>query len=135
MYCSRFAAFNYDAFRRVTVYKPGALRRIAFHYGLTRRTRSEREYKKAGHGREASFWTDARRPVPRLWIRSAEVRGERRLENGNTTTRSFIRVKAICDTRTTCKAKRQGYATKEKPAALRHCLSANVAGLLADAKT
>ena len=23
-------------------------------------------------------WTDARRPVPRLWIRSAEVRGERR---------------------------------------------------------
>ena len=31
-------------------------------------------------------WTDARRPVPRLWIRSAEVRGERRWENGNTTT-------------------------------------------------
>ena len=29
---------------------------------------------------------DARRPVPRLWIRSAEVRGERRKENGNTTT-------------------------------------------------
>ena len=24
------------------------------------------------------LWTDARRPVPRLWIRSAEVRGERR---------------------------------------------------------
>ena len=23
-------------------------------------------------------WTDARRPVPRLWIRFAEVRGERR---------------------------------------------------------
>ena len=23
-------------------------------------------------------WTDARRPAPRLWIRSAEVRGERR---------------------------------------------------------
>ena len=23
-------------------------------------------------------WMDARRPVPRLWIRSAEVRGERR---------------------------------------------------------
>ena len=26
----------------------------------------------------AHLWTDARRPVPRLWIRSAEVRGERR---------------------------------------------------------
>ena len=31
-------------------------------------------------------WTDARRPVPRLWIRSAEERGERRYENRNTTT-------------------------------------------------
>ena len=39
-------------------------------------------------------WTDARRPVPRLWIRSAEVRGVgvgvggqgRRYKNGNTTT-------------------------------------------------
>ena len=31
-------------------------------------------------------WMDARRPVPRLWIRSAEERGERRYENGNTTT-------------------------------------------------
>ena len=31
---------------------------------------------------------DARRPVPRLWIRSAEERGERRYENGNTTTTS-----------------------------------------------
>ena len=26
------------------------------------------------------------RPVPRQWIRSAEVRGDRRLEKGNTTT-------------------------------------------------
>ena len=33
-----------------------------------------------------SLWTDARRPVPRLWIRSAEERGQRRYENGNTTT-------------------------------------------------
>ena len=31
-------------------------------------------------------WTDARRPVPRLWIRSAEERGEHRYENRNTTT-------------------------------------------------
>ena len=37
-------------------------------------------------------WTDARRPVPRLWIRSAEVQGRgggaggRRSDNGNTTT-------------------------------------------------
>ena len=29
-------------------------------------------------GRHGVSWTDARRPVPRLWIRSAEVRGERR---------------------------------------------------------
>ena len=28
-------------------------------------------------------WTDARRLVPRLWIRSAEVRGERRREHNN----------------------------------------------------
>ena len=27
--------------------------------------------------------TDARRPVLRSWIRSAEVRGERRYDNGN----------------------------------------------------
>ena len=134
---SRFAAFNYDASRRVTVYRPGALRRIAFHYGLTRRMRSRKEYKKAGQGREDSTWTDARRPVPRLWICSAEVQGERRYENGNTTTtRSFIRVRAIYDTRTICKAKRQGYATtKEKPAALSHYLSVTVAGLLAHGKT
>ena len=32
---------------------------------------------------------NARRPVPRLWIRSAEERGERRYENGNTTTKSI----------------------------------------------
>ena len=43
MYGSRFAAS-----RRVTVYRPGAVRRIAFHYGLTRRTRSGKEYKKPG---------------------------------------------------------------------------------------
>ena len=35
------------------------------------------------------IWTDARRPAPRPWIRSAEVRVERRYENGNTTT-TFI---------------------------------------------
>ena len=35
-------------------------------------------------------WTDARRPVPRLWIRSAEERGERRYENWNTTTTTYI---------------------------------------------
>ena len=29
-------------------------------------------------------------PVPRLWIRSAEVRGERRKENGNTTTMRVV---------------------------------------------
>ena len=28
------------------------------------------------------LWTHARRPVPRPWIRSAEVRGERRYEKG-----------------------------------------------------
>ena len=34
--------------------------------------------------------TDARRPVTRLWIRSAEVRGqERHWENGNTTTTCY----------------------------------------------
>ena len=48
MYGSRFAAFNYDAFRRVTVDRPGALRRIACYYGLTRHTRTGREYKKPG---------------------------------------------------------------------------------------
>ena len=32
------------------------------------------------------YWTDARRPIPRLWIRSAKVRGERHQENRNTTT-------------------------------------------------
>ena len=37
------------------------------------------------------MWTDARRPVPRLWIRSAEERGERRYENRNTTTTT------VCD--------------------------------------
>ena len=38
----------------------------------------------------STIWTDARRPVPRLWIRSAEVRGERRQENGNTTTNNIV---------------------------------------------
>ena len=36
--------------------------------------------------KKKKMWTDARRPVPRLWIRSAEERGERRYENRNTTT-------------------------------------------------
>ena len=36
------------------------------------------------------LWTDARRPVPRLWIRSAEERGERRYENRNTTTKCHV---------------------------------------------
>ena len=35
-------------------------------------------------------WTDARRPVPRLWIRSAEERGERRYENWNTTQQQVL---------------------------------------------
>ena len=34
----------------------------------------------------AKIWTDARRPVPRPGTRSAEIRRERRYENGNTTT-------------------------------------------------
>ena len=55
MYGSRFAAFKYNASRRVTVYRAGALRRIACQYDLTRRTRSGREYKKAGLCREASL--------------------------------------------------------------------------------
>ena len=48
------------------------------------------KYKTSGHFKRAESWTDARRPVPRLWIRSAEERGERRYENGNTTTTSRI---------------------------------------------
>ena len=45
-----------------------------------------RKYKAKGWVGKVGEWTDARRPVPRLWIRSAEERGERRYENRNTTT-------------------------------------------------
>ena len=34
--------------------------------------------------------TGGRRPIPWPWIRSAEVRGERRYENGNTTTETGV---------------------------------------------
>lgn len=42
--------------------------------------------KKCKSSRQCLTWTDVRRPVLRPWIRSAEVRGERRYVNGNTTT-------------------------------------------------
>ena len=32
-------------------------------------------YKSATSNGEENYWTDARRPVPRLWIRSAKVGG------------------------------------------------------------
>ena len=41
-------------------------------------------------------------PVPRLWIRSAEVRGERRWENGNTTTKSTFEPRHDKTNKITC---------------------------------
>ena len=41
-------------------------------------------YKNAGFDTATFLWRDARRSVPRPWMRSAEFRGERRYENGNT---------------------------------------------------
>ena len=40
VYGIRFVAFNHSASRRVTVYGPDALRRVAFYCGLTRCARS-----------------------------------------------------------------------------------------------
>ena len=54
VYGSRFVAFNDGASRCVTVYGPGAIRRVALCHELPRRAWFGREHMKAGPG-EGSF--------------------------------------------------------------------------------
>ena len=44
---------------------------------------------------EQDIWMDTRPPVPWLWICSAEVQGEHRQENGNTTTTTITTKEVI----------------------------------------